>query len=104
MELTIKQLKEIIKDMPDDAVLADLEFGNQRFNPFCQVKRLMLLQDDKGKQYVTINRLGSHFTATGEQKNLSLVPCHEYYGDVLVYTCATTCRGLENCKLKQALK
>lgn len=100
MELTVGQLKEALIGLDDNVVIADLGYGNSKFRPFVSVKRLLLLEDNTGKQYLTINGLGSHFTATGEQSHLSLSPCHEYINNMIVYRCATTCAGLPNCKLK----
>ena len=71
MILTIGKLKEIIKDLNDDIVLADLEIGNDDFEKMTGIKRLILLEEkDTGKQFLTINRMGSHFTGRGNQKNL----------------------------------
>jgi hypothetical protein len=100
MELTVRQLKQLLEGIDDKVIVADLGIGNDRFRPFVSVKRLLLLQDTSGQQYLTINGMGSHFTGNGQQSRLTLVPCHEYVGDYLVNKCATTCAGLENCKLK----
>lgn len=73
MELTVGILKQIIKDLPDDVILADLGIGNDRFHPFMGVKRLMLLQGDgswNDQQFLTINSMGSHYTKQGEQSSL----------------------------------
>ena len=71
MELTIGKLKQIIKDLPDDVILADLGYGNDRFHRFCNLKRLLLLLDtEDGQRYLTINSMGSHFNGTGEQSHL----------------------------------
>lgn len=99
MEITIGKLKEIIKGLDDNIIVADLGYGNQNFKPFVSVKRMLLLEDSSGQKYITINALGSHFTAKGNQQGLSIVPCHEYVNDVLVFKCSTTCSGLNNCKL-----
>lgn len=100
MELTIGKLKELIKDLDDKTIVADLGYGNSNFRCFASVKRILLLEDNQGQQYFTINGMGSHFTAQGNQQHLSIAPCHEYHGDVLVWKCATSCAGLPNCKLK----
>lgn len=71
MELTIGVLKEIIKDLPDETILTSLGIGNDKFNPFTSLKRLLLLRHmEDGREYLTINSMGSHFTQEGEQKKL----------------------------------
>ncbi len=71
MELTIGNLKKIMADLPDETLLATLEVGNDRFRPFSYVKRLLLLRCmESGKEYLTINGMGSHFTQEGDQKKL----------------------------------
>lgn len=77
MELTIGTLKQIIKDLPDEVLLADLQIGNSEFSPFISLKRLILLEDIRdGQQFLTINSMGSHFTGEGEQKNLKYISKH----------------------------
>jgi len=71
MELTIGALRKIIEGLPDDTILADLGIGNDKFNPFVSVKRLLLLKDTRdGQEYLTINSMGSHFSQNGEHKGL----------------------------------
>jgi hypothetical protein len=71
MELTIGILKKIIKDLPDDAILADLQIGNDKFHAFTHLKRVILLKDiTDNKEYLTINSMGSHFNQKGEQSKL----------------------------------
>ena len=73
MVLTVKKLKEILSDLDDDVILADLGMGNNNFNPFNYEKRLLLLKSNfewGNKTYLTINGMGSHFTGEGQQKGL----------------------------------
>lgn len=81
MELTVGKLKQIIKDLPDDVILADLGIGNDSFDAKTNVKRLLLLNDmeQEGRQYLTINSMGSHFTQVGDQKHL--IYGHIYWDD-----------------------
>ena len=75
MELTIGKLKQIIADLPDDTLLATLEYGNDNFRPFVGIKRVLLLRDkESNKDFLTINSMGSHFTGEGHQKSLEYVP------------------------------
>jgi len=62
MNLTVGRLKEIIADLPDDVILADLDYGNDSFKPHSGIKRVLLLEDNNGQQYLTINRMGAHFS------------------------------------------
>lgn len=71
MELTVGVLKKIMADLPDEVVLATLGIGNEGFDPFTHLKRLLLLKDmSDGTEYLTINSMGSHFTQKGEQEGL----------------------------------
>lgn len=87
MELTVGYLKKVIKDLPDNAVLAHLgECSNQKFEPFMGVKRLMLVKDqteDKswgGRTFLVINVMGTHWTQKGQQE--SLTPTGEYFDGI----------------------
>jgi hypothetical protein len=107
MELTIKELKALISDLPDDAILADLgRCSNETFRPFVSIKRVLLLTDERGVNYATINSMGTHFTGNGGQKGLTYkgtlgeTDCHEIINGYSVYKCATVCAGLDNCALK----
>ena len=82
MEITIGYLKKVIaeieKSVPnsDDIILADLEYGNDNFNPFQNAKRLLLLKGGKGwsnQTFLTHNGMGSHFTNKGEQSDLKYI-------------------------------
>ncbi len=73
MELTVGFLKKVIAELDDDVVLAQLKF-NDDFDGVVSVKRLLLLEaiDDnwgKGKKFLTINEMGSHFTEKTASKN-----------------------------------
>jgi len=68
MELTVGKLKEIIAELPDDTILADLDYGNESFSPHLFIKRVLLLKDRSGRQYLTINRMGAHFTENDSLK------------------------------------
>ena len=68
MELTIGKLREIIKELPDEVIMADLDHGNNSFTPHLGIKRVLLLKDSSGKQYLTINRMGAHFTESNDLK------------------------------------
>lgn len=70
MQLTVGILKQVIKDLPDNVILASLRIGNDEFDPFLSVKRLIILQDKQGNEYLTINEMGSHFTGKGNQDSL----------------------------------
>lgn len=77
MELTIGVLKKIIHGLPDETILATLGIGNDKFDPFISLKRLLLLQDMRdGQQFLTINQMGSHFTQSGEQRHLIYLSQH----------------------------
>lgn len=77
MELTVGILRKVIQDLPDDVILATLEIGNDKFQAFTHLKRLILLKDiTKNQEYLTINQMGSHFTGEGEQKDLSYTGNH----------------------------
>lgn len=77
MEVTVAQLKELLKGIPDDAILADLDFGNQNFRTF-KVKRFFLLEKlASGEKFLTINSMGSHFHGMGNQSGLRIVSFHE---------------------------
>lgn len=74
MVLTIKLLKDIISDIDDDVVLADLTYGNENFKTFSSVKRLLLVKSKTTEQkYLAINGLGSHFTGRGDQSELEVL-------------------------------
>lgn len=73
MDLTVGKLKEIISQLPDDVLLADLSIGNSSFRTFSFCKRLLLLENKHGKRYLTINKMGSHFTGTGDQIGLTYI-------------------------------
>lgn len=73
MKLTVGALKDILQGLDDDIILADLQRGNDKFRAFNMIKRLVVLQDNMGQKYLTINCLGSHFTAEGEQSHLHYV-------------------------------
>jgi hypothetical protein len=79
MELTVRKLKEIINDLDDDVILATLQMGNDDFKPFSNVKRVLMLKDVSwgGSVYLTINSMGSHFTATGKQEGLKIIKTFE---------------------------
>lgn len=71
MKLTVATLRSILNEIDDDVVLATLDYGNGDFKTFSWIKRLLLLTDKtSGKQYLTINGMGSHFTGKGEQSHL----------------------------------
>lgn len=77
MEVTALQLKEILKEIPDDAILADLKFGNQSFK-ILDVKRFFLLEEIRnGKKFLAINNQGSHFHGMGDQSGLRILSFHE---------------------------
>ena len=79
MQLTVGNLKKIFAEVDDDVVLAHLEFGNNKFSPFTQVKRVLLMKADSNwldKTYLVINEMGSHFTGEGEQKGVTYVGKH----------------------------
>ena len=69
MNLNVKTLKIILNELDDDVLLADLMIGNDDFRPFTMLKRLLLLESN-GKKYLTINKMGSHFTGEGNQSHL----------------------------------
>lgn len=80
MELTVGYLKKVLELVDDDVVLANLEYGNNEFEAFNQVKRLILLKDIShkgrewgGKMYLTINGMGSHFTKEGDQRHFTVI-------------------------------
>ena len=73
MELTVKKLKEIFSQVNDDVLLADLDFGNDNFYPQNYTKRVLLLEDNQGRQYLAINRMGSHFTGERTQTGLKVI-------------------------------
>ncbi len=74
MELTVGKLREIIKDLDDNVMLADLgRCSNYDFRPYAAVKRVYLLQFTTGEQYLTINTLGTHFTGEKEQVGLKII-------------------------------
>ena len=70
MVVTVGILKSILNEIADDVILAHLEYGNDRFHAYVNVKRLLLLKDLDGQKYLTINGQGSHFTGEGEQFHL----------------------------------
>lgn len=73
MELTVGVLKEIIKDLPDHAILSYLS-GNHAFHTFMGTKRVLLLQGNlqwDNRLFLTINPLGSHFSGQGDHKDLT---------------------------------
>lgn len=77
MEVTVAQLKEILNDIPEDAILADLKLGNQNFQ-IPDIKRFFLLEKvATGEKFLTINRQGSHFHGMGAQSGLRILSFHE---------------------------
>ena len=76
MELTVGYLKKVLSQLDDNVVIADLEIGNDKFSPFLNLKRLLVVKDVSenknlgGHTYLVINSLGSHFSGCDEQKNL----------------------------------
>ena len=95
MELTVKKLKEILSQVNDDVLLADLEFGNDTFYPHNYIKRILLLEDYKGKQYLTINRMGSHFTGNGTQSGLKVIGNFDDYSNSFTNDKRNVARGEE---------
>lgn len=75
MELTVGFLKKVLAQLDDSVVLSDL-IGNDKFSPFLNLKRLLIVKDISenknlgGHTYLAINSLGSHFSGNGEQKYL----------------------------------
>jgi hypothetical protein len=83
MELTVRFLKKVLKDLDDDIILGDLRWFNDEFKPFNNIKRLLVLEreatsreQDKGQKYLVINNQGSHFTGTGDQEGLKYTGVH----------------------------
>lgn len=78
MELTVGYLKKVLDKLSDDVIIAHLgEYGNDSFEPFMGVKRLLLLKDNGGKMgwngrtFLAINNMGTHFTGNGSQATLA---------------------------------
>lgn len=66
-------MKKILDSLDDDVVLGTLSIGNDSFDPFLSIKRLLLLQGDGGwdnKTFLAINGMGSHFSGEGNQRGL----------------------------------
>lgn len=85
MELTVGYLKKVLEKLDDDVVIAHLgECSNDSFEPFTGVKRLLLLQDKgekygwDGKTFLTVNKMGTHFTGKGKQKSFKEI---DYFDD-----------------------
>lgn len=77
MKVTVAQLKEILKDIPEDAILADLKFGNQNFQ-VPDIKRFLLLEKAAtGEKFLTINGQGSNFHGMGAQSGFRILSFHE---------------------------
>lgn len=77
MELTVKELKNILEKLDDDVVLATLNTGNNDFYVFNNIKRLIVLKDTsiskqwEGKTFLTIQQMGANFSKTGYQAPLN---------------------------------
>jgi hypothetical protein len=71
MILTVGLLRDLLHGLDDSMLLADLQVGNDKFRTFSGVKRILILQDESGQKYFTINSMGSHFTGDGEQSHLT---------------------------------
>lgn len=83
MELTVGYLKKVLKNLPDNVVIAHLgECSNRSFEPFTGVKRLLVVKDETeskewgGRTFLVINVMGTHFTKEGEQKYLTPTGVH----------------------------
>lgn len=94
MDLNVGTIREIIKHLPDDVLLATLELGNDSFDAFTGLKRVMLMEDKTGavgygigKRFMVINKMGSHFSGEGEQKGLEYAgeEWHDLGGKLTLY-------------------
>ena len=69
MILTVGKLRKIIENLDNDIILGDLKLGNRNFEPFDNLKRMILLSTEDHK-FLVINSQGSHFTGEGNQEPL----------------------------------
>ena len=60
MEFTIGKLKTIINEMPDDAIIAGLNYGD-KLQDFDYLKRILLLESKDGEKKIVFNPMGTHY-------------------------------------------
>lgn len=71
--LTIKLLKELINDIPDEAVFSSMSFGmNNNELDFFVIKRALLIKDENNIYFV-LNQLGTHWCEKWEKENYKLI-------------------------------
>ena len=70
--LTIGLLKELIKDVPDDAILSSMRFANNNEMDFFIIKRALLVEDKKSTFFV-LNQMGTHWGEKWEKDNYKLI-------------------------------
>ena len=59
MDFNIGELKKMIGEMPDDAIIAGLNFGD-KLKEFDYLKRILLLEKD-GQKVIVFNPMGTHY-------------------------------------------
>jgi hypothetical protein len=71
MDFTIGDLKKIIDQMPDEAIIAGLNFGDKIMR-FDYLKRILLLDDGKEKM-ILFNAQGTHYFDLVEKEGYKVV-------------------------------
>jgi hypothetical protein len=70
--LTIKLLKELIKDVPDDAIFSSMAFGNKNELDFFVIKRALIVKEGEITFFV-LNQMGTHWNEKWEKENYKLI-------------------------------
>lgn len=74
MDLTIKKMREILADLPDncdDVIIAGLELGD-RLNEYEGIKRVLFLKKDK-EELLVINPMGTHYFDLVEKHGFHII-------------------------------
>jgi len=59
-DFNIGAFKKIINEMPDDAVISGLNYGD-KLQEFSYLKRILLLEDSEGNKVIVFNPMGTHY-------------------------------------------
>lgn len=60
--MTIKELKTLIENAPDNAEFTIMLFANKYRMEYVHPKRALLLKDKQGNEVLAINQMGTHFS------------------------------------------
>lgn len=71
MDFTIGKLKEILNEIPDNAIICGIDYRDKLME-FDYLKRVLLLEKD-GIVYLVFNSMGTHFFDLVEKEGYSVL-------------------------------